>query len=203
MFYSLTGNIIYADEQSAAIQCGGVAFKCFTTRTTLAAIHGQNGETTLFTHLNVREDALDLYGFYTQQELDAFKMLINVNGVGAKMALSILSELDPQNLAIAIASGDVKSITRAQGIGTKLAQRIIMELKDKFVNAGYVSEDTSIAAGAAAAAGSMSNTAEAIAALTALGYSRSEASMAVGKLDPTLGVEELIKLALKSMTLRF
>lgn len=203
MFYSLTGNVVYTDDQCAAIQCGGVAFKCFTTRSTLAAIHGQTGDVTLYTYLSVREDALDLYGFYTQQELDAFKLLINVNGVGAKMAVSILSNLDAQSLAVAIASGDVKAITVAQGVGTKLAQRVIMELKDKFVNAGFVSESTGIDAGAAAAAGSMSNTAEAIAALTALGYSRSEASVAVGKLDPSLGVEELIKLALKNMTLRF
>ena len=203
MFYSVTGKVVFTDEQSVAVMCGGVAFKCFTTRATLAAVHGVSGEVTLYTYLSVREDALDLYGFYTQQELDAFKMLINVNGVGAKMAISILSNLDAQSLAVAIASGDVKAITVAQGVGTKLAQRIIMELKDKVANVSFVSEDTGAAASAAAAAGKMSNTNEAIAALTALGYSRSEASVAVGKLDPSLGVEELIKLALKSMTLRF
>ena len=200
MFYSVTGKVVFTDEQSVAVMCGGVAFKCFTTRATLAAIHGVSGDVTLYTYLSVREDALDLYGFYTQEELDAFKMLINVNGVGAKMAISILSNLDAQSLAVAIASGDVKAITVAQGVGTKLAQRIIMELKDKVANVSFVSESTGAAA---AAAGKMSNTNEAIAALTALGYSRSEASVAVGKLDPSLGVEELIKLALKSMTLRF
>jgi Holliday junction DNA helicase RuvA len=204
MFYSLTGKMIFKDEQNIAISCGGVGFKCQTTRNTLSALALKSGEEiTVFTHLNVREDALDLFGFATREELDAFKMLITVSGVGPKAALAILSELSPDNLAVAIASGDSKSITRANGVGPKLAQRIVMELKDKISNVSFISEESSNVSSAVNSVNNMSNTAEAIAALTALGYSQTEASVAVSKLSPTLSVEELIKGALKNMTLRF
>ena len=132
MFYSLTGKIIHKDEQSVALLVGGVGFKCFTTRSTLAKINASNNhEETLFTYLNVREDALDLFGFYTNEELDAFKLLLGVSGVGPKAALAILSELTPDSFAVAVASGDTKAITQANGVGPKLAQRIVLELKDK------------------------------------------------------------------------
>ena len=203
MFYSLTGKIIYKDEQTVAISCGGVGFKCFTTRNSLAKLSLQSGEVTVFTHLNVREDALDLFGFATNDELDAFKLLISVSGVGPKAALAILSELSPDAFAVAVASGDAKAITAANGVGPKLAQRVIMELKDKIANVGFISEESSSVSNAVNTANSMSNTAEAIAALTALGYSQTEASVAVSKLSPNLSVEELIKGALKNMTLRF
>ena len=203
MFYSLTGKIIYKDEQTIALSCGGVGFKCFTTRSSLAKLSLQSGEVTVFTHLNVREDALDLFGFATNDELDAFKLLITVSGVGPKAALAILSELSPDAFAVAVASGDTKAITAANGVGPKLAQRVIMELKDKIANVSFISEESSTVSNAVNTANSMSNTAEAIAALTALGYSQSEASVAVSKLSPNLSVEELIKGALKNMTLRF
>lgn len=203
MFYSLTGKIIYKDEQTIAISCGGVGFKCFTTRNSLAKLSLQHGEVTVFTHLNVREDALDLFGFATNDELDAFKLLITVSGVGPKAALAILSELSPDAFAVAVASGDAKAITAANGVGPKLAQRVIMELKDKIANVGFISEESSSVSSAVNTANSMSNTSEAIAALTALGYSQTEASVAVSKLQPNLSVEELIKGALKNMTLRF
>ena len=203
MFYSLTGKIIYTGEQSFAISCGGVGFKCFATRNTLATLNGKSGDVTVFTHLNVREDALDLFGFATEQELDAFKMLIGVSGVGPKAALAILSELSPDAFAIAVASGDTKAITAANGVGPKLAQRVIMELKDKISNVSFVSEQSVATSAAVNAVNNMSNTSEAIAALAALGYSQSEASVAVSKLSPDLSVEELIKGALKNMTLRF
>lgn len=202
MFYSLTGKIIYKNDQFFAISCGGVGFKCSATRNTLSKLTG-TGDVTVFTHLNVREDALDLFGFYTNEELEAFKMLIGVSGVGPKAALAILSELTPDSFAIAVASGDAKAITAANGVGPKLAQRVIMELKDRISDATFVSEESVSVSGAVSAVNNMSNTAEAIAALTALGYSQSEASVAVSKLEPTLSVEELIKGALKNMTLRF
>ena len=203
MFYSLTGKIIYKDEQSVAISCGGVGFKCFATRNSLAKLSLQNGDVTVFTHLNVREDALDLFGFATNDELDAFKLLITVSGVGPKAALAILSELTPDAFAVAVASGDAKAITAANGVGPKLAQRVIMELKDKIANVSFISEESSSVSSAVNTANSMGNTSEAIAALTALGYSQTEASVAVSKLSPNLSVEELIKGALKNMTLRF
>ncbi len=203
MFHSLTGKLIYIGEQSFAISCGGVGFRCFATRNTLGALNGKNSDVTVFTHLNVREDALDLFGFLTEQELDAFKLLIGVSGVGPKAALAILSELSPDAFAIAVASGDTKAITAANGVGPKLAQRVIMELKDKISNVSFVSEQSVATSVAVNAVNNMSNTSEAIAALTALGYSQSEASVAVSKLSPELSVEELIKGALKNMTLRF
>ncbi|MBR0536358.1 MAG: Holliday junction branch migration protein RuvA, partial [Clostridia bacterium] len=148
-------------------------------------------------------DALDLFGFYTQQELDAFKLLIGVSGVGPKAALAILSQLSPDAFAVAVSSGDTKAITAANGVGPKLAQRVIMELKDKIANVSFISSAVGEVSNAVNAVNNMSNTSEAIAALTALGYSQTEASVAVSKLSPELSVEELIKGALKNMTLRF
>ncbi len=203
MFYSLTGKIIFKGEQSIAISCGGVGFKCFATRNTIAKLSNVSGEVTVFTHLNVREDALDLFGFATNEELEAFKLLIGVSGVGPKAALAILSELTPDAFAIAVSSGDTKAITAANGVGPKLAQRVVLELKDKITSAAFVSEESSLTANAVRSVNDMSNTAEAISALTALGYSQAEASVAVSKLSPDLSVEELIKAALKNMTLRF
>lgn len=203
MFYSLTGKIIFKDEQSFAISCGGVGFKCAATENTLSRLSVSAEEFTVFTHLNVREDALDLFGFISKEELDAFKLLIGVSGVGPKAALAILSRLTPDSFAVAVASGDSKAITAANGVGPKLAQRVIMELKDKISNVSFISEESGAVSSAVSAANNMSNTSEAIEALTALGYSQTEASVAVSKLSPELSVEELIKGALKNMTLRF
>lgn len=204
MFYSLTGKIIHKDEQSVALLVGGVGFKCFTTRSTLAKINTSgNSEETLFTYLNVREDALDLFGFYSNEELDAFKLLLGVSGVGPKAALAILSELTPDNFAVAVASGDTKAITQANGVGPKLAQRIVLELKDKISSVSFISEESSNISSAVSQVASKSNSQEAVQALTALGYTQTEASVAISKLDQSLSVEDLIKGALKNMTLRF
>ena len=198
MFYSLTGNVIFSDLNSVALSCGGVGFRCQTTANTLRDV--QNGkELTLFTYLNVREDALDLFGFSTTYELDWFKLLIGVTGVGPKAALAILSELVPEMLAMSISAGDVKAITRAQGVGPKLAQRVILELKDKAKSALSGSADAEDYA-SVAAANEMPNTKEAIAALTMLGYSQTEASSAVAKLDSSLPTQTLIKQALKLLS---
>lgn len=195
MFYSLTGEIVFSDLNSVAVSCGGVAFRCVTTVNTLKKIGKVGEKVTLFTHLNVREDALDLFGFADPYELECFKMLIGVSGVGPKAAAAILSELTPDSLALSIASGDVKAITRAQGVGPKLAQRVIMELKDKMKNA--VSDNLIGGNAAAAAAADTASGSEAVSALEVLGYSRSEAASVVGKLDASLTTEELIKQALR------
>ncbi len=199
MFYSITGNVVYYDAQSVAVDCNGVAFKCCATTNTLKNVAKKGERVTLFTYLNVKEDALDLFGFYTQQELDCFKLLIDVNGVGPKVALAILSELTPERLAVCIASGDIKSITRANGVGPKVAQRVILELKDKLAK-GLDLGNMGIEIEAASVAAESSNTSEAVSALTMLGYSQSEAAVAVGKLDPSLSVEQLIKQALKQLS---
>ncbi|HIS05323.1 MAG TPA: Holliday junction branch migration protein RuvA [Candidatus Fimenecus stercoravium] len=198
MFYSITGKIVYIDTQSVAIETGGVAFRCSTTLTTLKRIGEKGSTATLYTYLNVREDALDLFGFADEQELECFKLLIGVSGVGPKAALAILSELTPDKLALCLATGDSKAITRAPGVGPKLAQRVVLELKDKLAKGLELSAVTPEieAAGIAAAEGSA---AEAVSALTMLGYSQSEAAAAVAKLDASLSVEDMIRQALKTL----
>lgn len=196
MFYSITGTLVYSDLSSVAIDCNGVAFRCNVSMNTLQHMPQRNSKVTVYTYLNVRDDALDLFGFYSADELDMFKLITSVSGVGPKNALAILSEFEPDNLRIIIASGDAKSLTRASGVGTKLAQRIILELKDKVGSIGGNVEAEIASVGAVSAS---KNAAEAVEALVSLGYSQSEASLAVGRLDSQLSIEELIRLALKSM----
>lgn len=197
MIYSLTGEIVAVELNGFAIQCGGVAFFCFSTMNTMQKVGVKGSQATVFTYMNVREDAMELYGFYTRNELDAFKQLITVSGVGPKAALAILSVLTPDQLALSIASGDVKSITKAQGVGAKIAQRIVLELKNKF-STDLTAEQSDVVA-AIQSADTSADFAEAIDALIQLGYSRSEAATAVSKLDKTLPIEEVIRLALKSL----
>ena len=199
MFYSLTGKLVHMEPGVVAIECGGVAFKCFTSMNTQKNMPRIGETATVYTHLNVREDALDLYGFSTKSELNCYKMLTTISGVGPKAALSILSEMTPEGVAMAAASGDSKKFTKASGVGPKLAQRIVLELKDK-VAKGFVDgislEDV---AGAASGEPATQSASQAIAALGSLGYSQSEAALAISKIDATLPVEEIIKLALRGM----
>lgn len=199
MIASLRGKLIYSDLTSVVIECGGVGLKCFVTKTTLNRLPRNGEELFLYTHLAVREDAMDLYGFLELEELNAFKMITSVNGVGAKIGIAILSEFSADRLVLYIASGDAKALTSASGVGIKLAQRIVLELKDKMGDLG-VSSSVDVSAVSNAVAGSSS--AEAIEALVTLGYSKSEAAAAVGKLDATLPADELIKQALKGLARR-
>ncbi len=196
MFYSLTGKLVHTEPGLAVIDVGGVAFKCFTSMSTLRNLPRQGETATLYTHLNVREDALDLFGFLTQGELSCFKLLTGISGVGPKVGIAILSELTPENVALAAAAGDSKRFTKASGVGPKLAQRIVLELKDKVKSlsaSGLNMED--LQAGGPSASG---NAAQAVEALVTLGYSPSDAAAAVGRLDSQLPPEELSRLALKS-----
>ena len=199
MFYSLTGKIIYKDEQTVAISCGGVGFKCFTTRNSLAKLSLQSGEVTVFTHLNVREDALDLFGFSTESELQWFRMLISVNGVGPKAAMSILAS-GPQNFTLAVMTGDEKLLTAAQGVGKKIAQRIILELKEK-IGGGAMELDFT-AGPAAAAPVQQGSAALANAALQELGYSPAEIAQALKGVDPKASTEDMIRHALRAMVMK-
>ena len=199
MFYSLTGNLVKTGVAFAVIECSGVAFYCNTSNATLSDISGEN-KVTLYTHLNVREDAMDLFGFSTETELQWFRMLISVNGVGPKAALAILSELSVDRLALAISANDVKVIKSAPGIGPKIAQRIILDLKDKV--GSFVSQAETENIEKVSAVADMPNTGEAVAALTMLGYSQTEASVAVSKIDPGLSVEDIIRQALKILSSR-
>ena len=197
MIYSLRGTLIESDPRTVVIECAGVGYGCRVTLNTLRQLPPLGSEAFLHTYMVVREDAMELYGFADTAELSCFKLLTTVNGGGPKAALSILSDFSPDRLALLIASSDAKSITKAAGVGPKMAQRIVLELKDKMgaADLGLVSEDVEAAGSASKSGGA----AEAVAALTALGYSQSEAALAVGRLDSQLGVEELIKGALKSM----
>jgi len=195
MFYSLTGQIVHIDESMLALSCSGVAFACNTTANTLREL-ALNQQVTLFTYLSVREDALDLFAFGAKRELACFKQLIGVTGVGPKAALAVLSAFSPEQLGFFVAAGDIKSITRAQGVGKKLAERIVLELKDKLqASTGNMSQTASSFTGNAFVAPDN----EALAALLALGYQQSEAMLALRGIDETATTQEKIRLALRML----
>lgn len=197
MFYSVRGKLIYMDSSTAVVECGGVGYNCQTTMNTLKNLR-LGDEVTLFTYLNVREDAMELFGFSAKTELDTFKTLIGVSGVGPKAGLAILSELSPEQVAMAIATDDIKTITRAQGVGKKIAQRIVLELKDKLAKS-LSSEDTSLPSSSAAANAAMGNIPKAIEALGVLGYAPADVSGILATMDSALPVEQLIAQTLRQM----
>ena len=198
MIYSLTGKVSLCTPDLIVIDCGGVGYACKSTLYTLERIQG-NDTVKLYTYMAVREDAIDLFGFATQEELECFKLLTSVSGVGAKFALAILSSLHPDQVALAIASQDSAAFTKIKGVGNKIAQRIVMELKDKIAKEfAYIGEKSGVDLGAVS--NSSSNASEAIAALVVLGYSQSEAASAVSQLDGSLPVDELIRRALKTLS---
>lgn len=196
MIASLNGKLIYKDNTSVIVECSGVGFRCAVTKNTLYSLPDKGENVFLYTYMSVREDALDLYGFSEEKEQEAFKLITSVNGVGAKIGIALLSEFTAERLTLYIASGDAKALTSAPGVGIKLAQRIVLELKDKV---GTISTDNGIDIKAVGNAAANTAAGEAIEALVSLGYSKSEASLAVGRLDGTLPADELIKQALKSL----
>ena len=195
MFYSLTGKVIKKSLYGFAVECGGVAFWCQATEKTLASLE-QGKTSTVFTHLNVREDALDLFAFESEAELEWFKLLTAVSGIGPKAALSILSLYAPDKLALCISAGDFRAVAKANGVGPKLAPRVVNELKDTDGSVGAVSDDVA----AVESVSGSTNSSEAVAALTMLGYTQTDASVAVSKIDASLSVEEIIKQALKLLS---
>ena len=197
MFYYLNGVVAELEANLAVIDCGGVGYACATTNYTLSQL--KKGERAkLYTYMNVREDAVELFGFATQSELHSFKLLLGVSGVGPKAALSILSANTPANLAMAVVMGDEKALTAAPGIGKKIAQRIILELKDKLAKGQpSFSGDTGIMPSIAVPDDKVR---EAGAALAVLGYSASEVAAALKGIDmDALPLEEIIRQALKRM----
>lgn len=201
MIYSLRGTLVHYDTAGLAIECGGVAYYCQTTLATLSKVASIGKEVTVFTYLNLRQDAIDLFGFADTSELNCFKMLIGVSGVGPKAALSILSVLSPERFALCVASGDDKSITAAQGVGKKLAQRIVLELKDKVSGAAVAGGFADLPA--ANLSLDTGNAGEAISALVVLGYNQSDAASVVSKMDAGMPVEEMIKAGLKALAGKF
>lgn len=199
MLYSLRGTLIHRELNTAVVECGGVGYRCAITLYTARQLPSVGEEVMLFTILNVREDAVELFGFADNSELLCFKLLTSVNGVGPKAGIALLSELPPERIALAVAAGDFKALTRAQGVGPKLAQRIVLELKDKMglpsATNGVVMDDSQPIGGVNASG----NAAEAVGALTMLGFSAGEASAVVAKLDSGLPVEELVRQALRTL----
>lgn len=197
MFYYVKGTLVHTAPYLAVIECGGVAYACRTTNQTLSAVkHGAT--VTLYTHLHVREDIFELYGFATEKERNCFEMLIGVSGVGPKAALSILSAATPENLAMSIITGNEKALTVAQGIGKKIAQRIILELKDK-LSKGQL-ETAESYGGSGITVIPQNKASEASAALAVLGYGQSEISAALKGIDmESLALEEIVRQALRKM----
>ena len=188
MIYSLTGKIIKKTLNAVVICCGGVGYYAQYPASVAGALPGVGNEATIYTVMNVTENDVSLYGFASEEQQACFELLTSVSGVGAKVGLAILSVMEPDRVALAISAGDHKAFKAASGVGPKLAQRIVLELKDKVAKGFAAGIDLENVAGAA------SDT-----ALVSLGYSQSEAALAVSKIDGTLPVEEIIKLALRSM----
>ena len=193
MIYCLTGKIVKKSMSAVVLSCGGVGYYAQCPASVAGALPGVGKEATIYTVMSVTENDVSLYGFATEEQQACFEMLTAVSGVGPKVGLAILSVMEPERVALAISAGDHKAFKAASGVGPKLAQRIVLELKDK-VAKGFV-DGISLEAQTPAAQSSS----QAIAALVSLGYSQSEAALAVSKIDATLPVEEIIKLALRGM----
>ena len=197
MFYYLKGTVGHLAPNLAVLDCGGVGFACHTTSYTLSYLK-VGEEAKLYTYLNVREDAMELFGFATDNERSCFQMLIGISGVGPKAALSILSSTTPEGLATAIITGNEKALTVAQGIGKKIAQRIILELKDKLAKGQLPTEGEQ--GGVAVTVIPQDKASEASAALAVLGYGPGEISVALKGMDlEALSLEEIERQALRRM----
>jgi len=202
LFYYLEGTVALIEKELAVIDCGGVGYACHTSQNTCASIR-MGEKTRLYTYLSIRENACDLYGFAQQEELNCFKLLLGVSGVGPKAALAILGIAPPSQLALSIITEDAKFLTQAPGIGKKIAQRICLELKDKLAK-----EQGSLPTGGglvmtpkAAAAGAVDAVSEAVSALVVLGYSQAEALQAMEGIqtDGDVTSEQLIRTCLKKL----
>lgn len=199
MFYYVNGVVAHTAPYLAVIDCSGVGYACKTTNYTLSSLtKGEKAK--LFTYLHVREEIFELYGFSTENELNCFQMLIGVSGVGPKAALAILSSVTPERLATAIITGDEKALTGAPGVGKKIAQRVILELKDKLAKGQIGMPAGESYGGSGMTVIPENKSSEAAAALAVLGYSPAEINEALkGIAVDELSLEAVIKLALKKM----
>ena len=199
MLYSVRGPLVFQDGKTAVVECGGVGYGCRVTAYTASQLK-LNQNTRLYVTESIREDAFDLYGFISKEEQRCYELLTSVNGVGPKAAMSILSA-GPQNFTLAVMTGDEKLLTAAQGIGKKIAQRIILELKDK-IGGGSMELDFSAGPAITAAPQQTGNAAMAHAALQELGYSAAEIATALKGADPNASTEDLIRHALRAMVMK-
>ena len=197
MIYCLTGKLLEKAPDYAVVSCGGVGYLAAIPSTTAGALPAVGDTCTLYTCMNVTENDVSLFGFADKESQTMFRLLTGVSGVGPKVGLAILSVLSPDRVVLAISAGDHKAFTAASGVGPKLAQRIALELKDK-VGKG-LAEGLSLSDLGPAAPAATGGVAQAIAALTGLGYTGSEAAQAIARLDPSLPVQELIRLALQGI----
>lgn len=197
MFYYIQGIVALTEGSLAVIDAGGVGYACNTSLNTIAQL--EKGKTArLYTYMHLREDLMDIYGFATLEELNTFKMLLSISGVGPKAAVSILSSATPSQIAMAVITDDDRMLTRAPGVGKKIAQRIILELKDKMKKEQLASASYGGVSSNSSGFGSKAN--EAAAALQVLGYSQQEAAGAIKGLDlEALPLEEIIRLALRKI----
>ncbi len=195
MIYSVRGSLILMDAGIAVVECGGIGFRVQTSLMTQRGLK-LNTEVTLYTHMNVREDAMELFGFATKSELNTFRMLIAISGVGPKVALAILSELSSEQIAMCVSASDSKTLTRANGVGPKLAQRIVLELKDKIKGVSADMGGTDLKGSVITDTG---NVPKAVQALAVLGYSAADVTPILSRLDPSMSVEQMISATLKQM----
>ncbi len=203
MIHYIKGELVATEPSAVIVDAGNIAFKLFVSDNTLMAFSSKIGsEVKVYTYLAVREDAMDLYGFISLEEKSAFNMLITVSGVGPKAALAILSVLTPDAFTLAVSSGDVKAISKASGVGPKIAARVVLELKDKLSRELTSVSSTSdyIAPSPARPSGDLGRYSDALNALVVLGYSRNEAADALKGLDPkNMQLEDMITAALKNL----
>ena len=202
MIYSISGLLRQVAPTYCVVEACGIGYQCSASTHTLSSLPARGPEVTLLTHLWVKEDGVELFGFSTEQERHCFKMLIGVSGVGPRVALAILSDAAPDRLMLSIAAGDAKALTRAQGVGSKLAQRIILELRDKVSNDDLSAEFAAESGGVETVTGSVRSSAksEAISALVALGYGQTDAAAVIAPMEESLAVDELVRRALKSFS---
>ena len=199
MLYYISGELVMTDQSFVVIDAGGIGYKLTVTGNTLGKLAAQTDKKVkLYTHMAVREDAIELYGFYTTEELHAFRLLISVSGVGAKSAVSILTLMTPERFALAVTTGDTKAIAKASGIGAKTAARIVLELKDKVAKEISGSDADQIPT--EVTSGSIGgNLSEAQNALMVLGYTRAEAQYALKGISPDADLEGMIREALRKL----
>lgn len=201
MIAYLKGIVAEVTETKVVLDVNNIGFQIFISSREAAAMPGRGEEVKIYTYMNVKEDAMQLYGFLNEDDLEMYRLLLNVNGIGPKAALGILSVLTADDLRFAVLSDDVKSISKAPGIGGKTAQKMILELKDKLSLEDAFEKRFAASAKAAEASEMNDAKAEAVQALTALGYSNSDALKAVRKAEITeeMDTETILKLALKQM----
>lgn len=203
MLYYLDGTLLLPDLSNAVIDCGGVGYKLAVSTYTRQKLAGKDGQRVrLFTYMDVKEGGIDLFGFYTEEEQTVFRHLITVSGVGPKAAIAVLSALSPDRLRLAVSAGDTRAIMTANGVGKKIAERIILELKEKLTapSAAFSGDGGDFSGSTDSLSSSTGDINDALSGLVMLGYSRSEAAEAIRKIGPAgKSLEEIVRLALKQL----